>query len=372
MDNIYIETIENSEPNTNNNSNNFSIIDNNLVFKQQNGKKEIFTKVPIDFIKYLQIVSIKRENIEEITGFRIHDISLYQNAFVHKSVSQVVKILSSTNAWKETNYKFPQFMTRSNERFEFLGDSVYNMALCTYIYERFPTQPEGFLSRLNALVKNKSTLSMFSSKLGLDKYILMVKPQQVKETEFKFSNSILEDTFESFIAAIFLDHGGFNGNGCKYVYYFVKKCVETLIDRDPEFDNSYNIKLSELSENSNPENYESNESYKNYKNESSSFLDGIIKPNGLKNFMLRNENYKDILQRHCQSNHGTVPIYTVIEESGFGHSVEFTVNVSINDTVIPNCISKGKTKKEAEQGSARKALSELNVEDSRDVDYFDM
>jgi ribonuclease-3 len=318
---------------SNENSQNF------LIFKKPGSKKEIFTKVDIDFIKYLQNVTIEREIIENLTGFRVHNISLYQNAFVHKSVLQIVKTLQNL---PNQNYKFPQFMQNSNERLEFLGDSIYNMALCSYIYERFPTQPEGFLSRLNALVKNKNTLSMFSSKLGLYNYILMVKPPQVNSEEFKFSNSILEDTFESFVAAIFLDHGGFNGNGCKFVYHFVKKCVETFIDNDDEF----------------------NDPIKDH--------DKFVGPKqGLKNFMLSNVNYKDILQRHCQANYNTIPVYKVLNETGCGHSIEFTVNVFINDTVIPNCINKGKTKKHAEQGSAMKALSELKVEDSRDSDYFD-
>jgi len=309
-----------------------------VVFKKPGSKKEIFTKVDIDFIKYLQTVTISRETIENLTGFRVHNVSLYQNAFVHKSVLQVVKTLQEL----PNNYKFPQFMQKSNERLEFLGDSIYNMALCSYIYERFPTQPEGFLSRLNALVKNKNTLSMFSSKLGLYNHILMVKPPQIKTDNFKFSNSILEDTFESFVAAIFLDHGGFNGNGCKFVYYFVKKCVETFIDNDDEF----------------------NDPVKDH--------DKFVGPKqGLKNFMLSNVNYKDILQRYCQANYNTIPTYKVLNETGCGHSIEFTVNVYINGTEIPNCIHKGKTKKHAEQGSAMKALSELNVEDSRDSDYFD-
>jgi ribonuclease-3 len=317
---------------------------NELLIRKSGGKKDLFTKVDLSFIKYLQTVKINRKEIENLTGFRIHDLSLYQTAFVHKSVSQLVDLLQKYEHTHKliNDIKFPGYMKSSYERLEFLGDSVYNMALSSYIYERFPTQPEGFLSRLNALIKSKSTLSLFSRKLELDKYILMIKPSHLNPNEFIYSNNIMEDVFESFIASIFLDNGGFNGNGCKYVSYFIKKCIETFIDNDDD----YNDPVTNFDKFTGPK-------------------------KGLKNFMLNNENYKDILQRHCQAVYNTIPSYKLIDESGFGNSIKFKICVYINDSVIPNCESIGKTKKDAEQKAAMKALNELNVEDSRDADYFD-
>lgn len=95
----------------------------------------------------------------------------------------------------------------SNERLELLGDAVLNLMVAEYLYERFPTENEGFLTRLRSKLVNGQMLSELSLVLGLDKFVLLSK--QVDENAGRGNKKILEDTFEAFVGALFLTIGNY-------------------------------------------------------------------------------------------------------------------------------------------------------------------
>ena len=85
---------------------------------------------------------VTRKQIEKAVGFRIRNIKYYQRALVHKSIQKNVR--KSQHA--------PDYMKRSNETIEFLGDSVLGMIIAEYLFRKYPEQDEGFLTRLRTRI----------------------------------------------------------------------------------------------------------------------------------------------------------------------------------------------------------------------------
>lgn len=118
-------------------------------------------------------------------GFYPGNITLYKIALCHKS---------------GPHHFFPG-QTVNNERLEYLGDAVLSSVIADYLYRRFPHQNEGFLTDIRARIVSRSRLNRLSLKLGIDKLIYG------ESTNRSTSKSILGDTFEAIIGAIYLDKG---------------------------------------------------------------------------------------------------------------------------------------------------------------------
>ena len=111
----------------------------------------------------------------------------------------------------------------SNERLEFLGDTVIKTIIAEYLYERYPKEDEGFMTRLKTKIENRESLARFAKKLRLDEFII-ISAQNEQSNIGRANNKILEDAFESFIAALYKDSGFLT---CRKL---IRNILENLVD----------------------------------------------------------------------------------------------------------------------------------------------
>ena len=141
---------------------------------------------------------VSREEIQEILGIKIKNVTYYQRALVHKSIYKSVKRYSAPEPIQE-------YLSQHNERLEFLGDSVLGLIVANYLYHKYPDKDEGFMTRIKTKLVNGTQLAKLAKKINLGKYILM--SNHVQNIKGRDSQKILEDAFEAFLAAIFKDLG---------------------------------------------------------------------------------------------------------------------------------------------------------------------
>ncbi len=221
--------------------------------------------------------------LQEQIGYKFKDIKKLENSLIHSSYA---------NEHKKENIQ-------SNERLEFLGDAVLEVCMSVYLFDKFPTWPEGDLTRLRASVVCEGTLAKNARELNLGKYLKLSKGE-INSNGFE-RDSILSDCFESIIGAIFLD-GGID-NSDKFIRKFLGDDVE-------ELKRTYKI-----------------------------------------------SDYKSYLQEIIQET-STVPLkYSITNEIGPAHNKTFEIEVEHENKVLGTGI--GKTKKEAEQKSALEAIKKL-------------
>lgn len=187
---------------------------------------------------------------------------------------------------------------QSNERLEFLGDSVLGLVTAEYYYSQFKAYPEGDLTKLRAAMVCEKSLCRFAKELHLGDYLLLGKGELC--TGGRERPSILADAFEALIAAIYLDGGMEEAR--RFVLGFVEKAAGT--------------------------------------------------PGPF-------QDYKTKLQEIIQKNPEESVEYVHIGESGPDHDKRFTVEVHINSNVIGKGV--GKSKKLAEQEAAREALTLMGI-----------
>lgn len=185
--------------------------------------------------------------------------------------------------------------TTSNERLEFLGDSVLSIIVAEYLFEKFNNLPEGELTKLRASLVCEKSLCTFSRKLEIGKYLRLGKGED--KGGGRERDSILADAFEAVLAAMYLD-GGF-----KVAQSFVLPFI---------------------------------------KDELSHVDDEVFK------------DYKTALQEIIQRNPEESVTYILTGESGPDHNKVFEVEVKLNSNTIGK--GKGKNKKQAEQAAAKEAL----------------
>ncbi len=229
-----------------------------------------------------RLASLK--GLEDRLGYRFNEIKRLDQALTHKSFIY------------ETNH--PE--KGANEVLEFLGDSVLNLAVSYLLLHKFPDAQEGTLSMMRSQLVKRSSLASLSKELQLESYLLLGKSQQSNGGAQK--SSILANTYEALIGAIFMDSG-------------------------------FNRTLEIIQEHFEP--------YLQTKTPSVVFDD-----------------YKSLLQIYSQQSHGASPQYRVMDESGPDHDKRFQASVTIGDEV--KGLGWGKSKKEAEQEAARNALEEIN------------
>ena len=137
-----------------------------------------------------------------LDGVAFNNINLYRNAFVHRSYC------SMKNAdFDRANERLPTgclpLQDMSYERLEFLGDAILGMIVARYLFERYPDQNEGFLSKMRTKIVNGKMLGSLARKMGLGRWVIISK--QIEESGGRTNYKILEDCFEAFIAAVYLD-----------------------------------------------------------------------------------------------------------------------------------------------------------------------
>jgi ribonuclease-3 len=187
----------------------------------------------------------------------------------------------------------------SNERLEFLGDSVLGLVTSEFLYRRHPEEHEGQLTKTKSLLVSKAILSRRALKMGLGRYVLLSHSEV--ESGGRQRLSILADAFESVLGAIYLDQGFETARA------FIHKHL-----------------LSDA--------------------------DSIVADK-------RHTNYKSHLQEYVQSTFRTHPVYRIRSEYGPDHSKHFMVEVMVGKRTLGE--GRGHNKKEAEQAAARDALDRV-------------
>lgn len=224
-------------------------------------------------------------DFENIIGYKFNNIELLRNALTHSSYAN------------EVNSQFG-----SNERLEFLGDSVLSIIVSEYLYNNYKKLPEGELTKLRASLVCEKTLCLFSKQINMGEYLFLGKGE-THNRGFERA-SILADAFEAVLAAVFLDGGMEVAK--KHVLRFI---IPELKDREDEL-----------------------------------FKD-----------------YKTLLQEVIQRNPEERLTYVLTDESGPDHDKQFTVEVHLNSNVIG--VGCGKSKKQAEQAAASQALELMGIEE---------
>jgi len=141
-------------------------------------------------------------NNNGLTDIKINNINLYRNAFLHKSYCTMKNADFASGNLKCPSDCIP-LQDMSYERLEFLGDSILNFIVANYLYMRFPDQNEGFLSKIRTRIVNGKMLGYLAEKIGFNKYAIISK--QVEEANGRKNYKIMEDIFEAFIGAIYID-----------------------------------------------------------------------------------------------------------------------------------------------------------------------
>lgn len=224
--------------------------------------------------------------LESVIGYRFKEPSYLYNALTHSSYS------NECRAQKKTAF--------SNERLEFLGDSVLSIVVASYIYNITDGQ-EGDLTKIRAFAVCEDALYQFASKIDLGRYLALGKGEE--KTDGRHRKSILADATEALIAAIYLDSS------------HSLEAVEPLI---------MNIALPRINE-----------------------MISTLKRGGSKN-------YKGALQQLVQNSKGDILEYEEVSESGPDHNKTFTIRVKLNSNSIGT--GTGRSKQEAEQAAAKEAL----------------
>lgn len=185
----------------------------------------------------------------------------------------------------------------SNERLEFLGDAILGAVVCEELYHRFPTLPEGDLTRMKSVLVSREACAKITKRMGLEEVIRMGKGVRLQKL---VPPSILAALYEAVIGAVYLDGG----------YEEAKKMILRSIEDDFET------------------------------------VEGDL-----------TQNYKSSLQQLAQKEFGQTPSYRLIDEQGPDHSKCFQIAAFIGDREFSGAW--GNSKKQAEQRAAENALSEL-------------
>ena len=147
--------------------------------------------------------------LQQKLQYRFHNPQLLQMALTHSSVSPV----------------------ENNERLEFLGDAVLEIAISRYLYDAFPNLPEGRLTKMRAAAVREETLSHIAMQdVGLGAFLLLGKSEQA--TNGRKKPSILSDALEAVIGAIYLDGGMEQAH--TFVLRFIQKYISDEIVFDPK------------------------------------------------------------------------------------------------------------------------------------------
>lgn len=213
---------------------------------------------------------------------KIKNLALLTQAFTHRSY---------LNETREN--------IASNERLEFLGDSILSFVVSEYLFKTYPTFNEGMLTNLRSLLVNTKNLASNSKRLGFGEMLRMSKGE--KESKGNQNQSLLADSFEAFIGALYLD------KGIDDVQSFI---LDTIL----------------------------------------SDVQALVQNKSLKD-------PKSLLQEFIQAKKQNFPTYRVIKEEGPAHAKKFLVGVYTKELLLGE--GQGKSKQEAEENAAKIALEKV-------------
>ena len=222
--------------------------------------------------------------LEKQLGISFKSKKLLENAFVHRSYLNENKASSLA----------------SNEKLEFLGDSVLSLITSVYLYERYPHFKEGDYTEIKSSIVKTGSLAEAAESLSLGEYLFLSKGEE--QGEGRRNKNILADVFEALIAAIFLEHGFSVAND-----FVVKHLFKDVLDQTVE-------KGQYLSS-------------------------------------------KSKLQEISQAKYRSIPAYKVMNTEGPEHKRVFTIAVYLNKKKLG--LGKGFSKKEAEEKAAFQALQAI-------------
>src|SRR3989344_5817644 len=225
---------------------------------------------------------INLDILQKKIGISLTDKTLLATAFVHRSYLNEHK-----------KYKGP-----SNERLEFLGDAALSIVVSSFLYEKLPNEPEGKLTTSRAALVRTETLAKIAKSLSLGKYLVLSKGEE--DTGGRENPSILANTFEALVGAIYLDQG---------------------IDKVQEF-----LKKTVISD---------------WK----TLIESAVPDN------------KSKLQEFVQRKYHVSPIYKLLSSWGPDHARQFEIGVFIGEKKMGK--GTGNNKQSAAQNAARDALTRL-------------
>jgi ribonuclease-3 len=187
----------------------------------------------------------------------------------------------------------------SNERLEFLGDSILSFVVSRHLYKEYPDCNEGMLTNMRSLLVNTKSLAEISGELGFGSHLKLSKGEE--ESHGRENQSLLADCYEAFIGALFIDQG---------LEPTVEFIAQTLFPKAKKFESR----------------------------------DALKDP-------------KSLLQEYVQAQKHTSPVYKVLKEEGPAHAKIFTIGAFVNDVQMGEGI--GKSKQQAEEGAAKQALEKI-------------
>ena len=226
--------------------------------------------------------------LQRVVGESGVNLPIYLTALTHRSVVHDPATAS---------------IIESNQRLEFLGDSVLDLLISEYLFKSFPESAEGELSSNRAKIVNRKSLAGFARTIGLGEHLLI--GESADEQKIRNSESALADAFESLIGALYLD------KGIKEASEFISRNIIEHVD----------------------------------------FI----------TIVAAEHNYKSRLIEFTQSNHLPPPVYAVITEAGAEHEKTFTIGVTCTDRFLGK--GTAQRKKDAEQLAAKEAMERLSIED---------
>ena len=226
----------------------------------------------------------KIEEFEKSIGYTFNDKTLIDVAFTHSSFTNESRI-----------------KVKSNERLEFLGDTILDMIVSEYLFKNYSNKPEGWLTRTRSRLVCTESFARASEKFDLTKYLRFGMGE--KKQGGKLKKHVKADTFEAMCAAIYLDSSYEN------LFEILKR--------------AYKEEAIEII------------------NDDSRFLD-----------------YKTKLQEYFNSENKEVLKYDLVKEEGPEHNKTFTMTVRAGSRILAE--GEGKNKKTAEQMAAKKALEVIN------------
>ncbi|MFQ3574542.1 MAG: ribonuclease III [Thermodesulfovibrionales bacterium] len=234
----------------------------------------------------MDVLSLENiQEIEEYLGYHFNDISLLKAALTHKS----------------KHFEDPINFEIHNERLEFLGDAVLNLAISEYLFNNSKNFTESQMSKMKSYLVKEAVLHEIAQRLCLGRLLALGKGEET--TGGRQKRSILADAVEAIIGAIFIDSS---------------------------FQTARDFVIQQFSE---------------------KITNVINKKEG--------RDFKSELQEVCQSKYNLLPMYEVVKQEGEEHKKIFTVEVYVNGKVMGRGV--GKSKKEAESASAREALFAMGL-----------
>lgn len=226
-----------------------------------------------------------RKSVASIIGESPSNLSLYRLAFMHASAGKQ----TSVDGFRE-----------SNERLEFLGDSVIGMVVAEYLFKKFPYKDEGFLTDMRSRIVSRESLNILAKKLGINDLIEF----ELHRRQVMSRTSMYGDAMEALIGAVYID------KGFRFARRFIIKRILTA-----HFD--------------------------------------------VENLSQTTANYKSLLIEWAQKEGKKLEWH--LNEQGQYHNKEFTATITLDENTEPISLGNGHSKKKAEQDAARRACEALEI-----------